>query len=162
MNIWGFSFGSYPQTQKLETCWTAFCTIKTTIYMYLSSHMHYVWVTRPHYVSPTHMSYVWVTRPQIRNINRAHTGQILTPDSQLRTTCSLINHWHEKLNSFSTQNSPVKSAKCHVWVLNDKLTRSRDFVLRTGTFWNLLEIIGTSLGILGYVQKLSEIFWKFG
>ena len=68
-----------------------------------------------------------------------------------------INHQCKNLTSTSTQNSPVNSAKCWVWVPNNKLTRlHRDFKTSHCDIQQPSEIIRTSSGIFGNVWKSSE------
>ena len=40
---------------------------------------------------PTLTHYAWVSRLWIKDIDLTHRGQCLTPDSQIRTTCSLTH-----------------------------------------------------------------------
>ena len=59
------------------------------------------------------------------------------PGSQFRTTCLLLTINVKKLNSISTQNSPVNGTKCHISVLKNKLKNHAEiwtFAPHTGQF----------------------------
>ena len=67
---------------------------------------------------PTLRHYAWVSRLRTKDINLTHRGQFLTPDSQIRTSCSLTHNYDWKpfgLNIFG--NVRTSSGNLRKWLL---------------------------------------------
>ena len=92
---------------------------------------------------PTLTHYTWVSRLRTKDIDLTHQGQFLTPDSQIRTSCSKKTLFHFRFlmyyffplykNHKSFQMSTIRS--------NRKCSK----------------VVGISSDIFGNVRKSSEI-----
>ena len=83
--------------------------------------------------------HTWVSRLQSKDIDLAHRGQFLTPDSQIRTSC-----YKKKLHFIS-------DLLCIIYLL---------FIFALSNVYNPFESCSNVVGISLELRQRSEIFWN--